>query len=336
MRIYKLHTIVLILLITTALGCRQQEEPTYKHAREVMGTLAEVTAVADDRETARAAVEAAYARLDRVNALMSDYIDNSEIGRLNQLQAGQSLVVSPETFAVLRRAADIAEQSGGAFDITCRPLVWLWKRAGKEQQLPDQATLEKVRARVGWRHITLDPETRSVSPDIDELQIDLGGIAKGYALDLAAEAMQKRGARGGLVNVGGDIVAFGRREDGRPWQVGIRNAFDNGLMGMLAVENHGVATSGNQQRFTIINGTKYSHIIDPRTGRPAEQAPSVTVIAPDGTTADACATVFSVLSVEEGKKLAEQLIGVEVFWAWGDRDDPHFAETPGFDACRVK
>jgi len=320
-----------------AIGCERPTPAVVKNARSVMGTLAEVTAVAPDRATAQRAVEAAYARLDDVNRLMSDYVADSEVGRLNTLPAGDSLVVSPETFHCLEQGMRIAELSGGAFDMTCRPLVALWKQAGREDRLPTEADLQQTLARVGWWKLRLDPATRRVTPTVDRMQIDLGGIAKGYALDLAAEAMRAAGATGGLVDVGGDVVTFGPREDGRPWRIGVKHPFQAGLLLTLSLADRAVATSGVQQRFNTIAGRRYSHIVDPRTGHPAEQAPAVTVIAPDGLTADAWATAFSVLSVDEGWTRLEQrpLPGVEVLWVLPGPAGPVIRQTGGFAAYVV-
>ncbi len=323
-----------LVILAWTIGCERPAPAVVKNARSVMGTFAEVTAVAPERATAQRAVEAAYARLDDVNRLMSDYVADSEVGRLNALPAGDSLVVSPETFHCLEQGVRIAELSGGAFDLTCRPLVALWKQAGKEDRLPTEADLQRTLARVGWRKLRLDPATRRVTPTVDGMQIDLGGIAKGYALDLAAEAMRAAGATGGLVDVGGDVVAFGPREAGQPWRIGVKHPFQTGLLLTLSLKDRAVATSGVQQRFNTIAGRRYSHIVDPRTGRPAEQAPAVTVIAPDGLTADAWATAFSVLSVDEGAALMERtpLPGVEVMWVRPGPAGPVIRQTSGFGA----
>lgn len=320
-----------MLICLAGAGCGDESSTTtYKQSRVVMGTFAEVTAVAPDRTAATAAVEAAYDRLELVNRLMSDYRDDSEVGRLNALAAGQSLVVSPETFHVLEKAAEVSQASGGAFDVTCRPLVSLWKQAGKSNKLPGDAELAVTRKRVGWQQLALDPATRTVTIGGDSVRVDLGGIAKGYSLDLAASAMRQAGAVGGLVNVGGDVVAFGTQAGGLPWRIGIRHPFENGLLGRLKLVDCAVATSGDQQRFSIIEGQRFSHIVDPRTGRPAAQAPAVTVIAPDGITADAWATALSVLRVEEGRPLVEQLDGVEARWFRGSADRLETASSSGF------
>jgi len=319
-------------MLVTLAGCERPVPAVVKHAQTVMGTFAEVTAVAPDQATARRAVEAAYARLKDVNRLMSDYVADSEIGRLNALSAGQSLRVSPETFHCLRRALEIAEQSAGAFDVTCRPLVVLWKQAARQDRLPTEAELRATLARVGWRKLSLHPDQLAVTPTVDGMQVDLGGIAKGYALDLAAAAMRAAGASSGLVDVGGDVLAWGPRADGSAWRVGLRHPFQNGILRTLALIDRAVATSGVQQRFNLIGGRRYSHIVDPRTGRPAEQSPSVTVIASDGLTADAWATAFSVLSVEEGRALLERQpqLELEVLWVLPGKDEPVVQMTPGF------
>lgn len=333
------------MLATAALtlsGCERQSPATVTRSNQVMGTLAAVTAIAPDQQTAEAAVAAAYERLDDVNRLMSDYVEDSEIGRLNRLAPGETMTLSPETYECLSRAIQFHHLSGGTFDPTCRPLVWLWKDAAKRGALPSEAEIAEAQERTGPDKLMLDPQTRSVAVEIAGMQVDLGGIAKGYALDLAAEAMKKAGATAGLVDVGGDIVAFGRKPDGSAWRIGVRDpsAADRSIYGIrLALTDAAVATSGVQERFYEIGGQRYSHIIDPRTGRPAAQAPSVTVIAPDGITADAWATVFSVLPPEEGlalwqDKLAEA--GVQVMWMAGAADAPVTAKTPGFDAFLIK
>ena len=332
----KLNRLALLVIIV---GCDRPAGPvSFKQSREIMGTFAAVTAVAVDQETACGAVEAAYARLSDVNCLMSDYVADSEIGCLNKLAAGESLTVSPETFLCLQQAIDISERSGGAFDPTCRPLIALWKQAGKQGQLPNEAELATVQQRIGWGKLRLDAETHAVTLLAENMQVDLGGIAKGYALDLAAEAMRKSGASGGLVDVGGDIVAFGKREDGTPWRIGVRHPFQNGLFTKLELADAAVATSGVQQRFYEIAGRRYSHIIDPRSGRPAEQAPSVTVIAADGLTADAWATVLSVLTIAEGRVLlrSPNAPAIEVMWIAGTADSAVIDKTSGFDHYLVE
>jgi len=316
-------------------GCERDSGPArVSRAREIMGTFATLTAIAADEATAAAAVEAGYARLQDVNRLMSDYITESEIGQLNRQPVGEPLSLSPETLRCLRRAIEISKLSGGAFDVTCRPLVVLWKTAGREGRLPSEQELASVRSLIGADKIALDAEAATAARTADGVQVDLGGIAKGYALDLAGEAMLSAGARGALVDVGGDVLAIESNAAGQPWRVGIKHPFHQTLHTILELSDRAVATSGVQQRFYEIDGKRYSHIIDPRSGRPAEQAPSVTVIAADGITADAWATVFSVLTIEEGRQLitAGRAPKLEVMWITGPTDQQVVEKTAGFDA----
>ena len=316
-------------------GCeRDSGSARVSRAREIMGTFATLTAIAPDEPTATAAVEAGYARLQDVNRLMSDYVPDSEVGQLNRLPAGESLPLSPETFRCLQRAIEVSQASGGAFDVTCRPLVSLWKDAGRAGRLPSEEARARVRSLIGADKIALDVAAGTAARTAEGVQVDLGGIAKGYALDLAGEAMVNAGAASALVDVGGDVLAIGVNESGKPWRVGIKHPFRQAIFVILELSNRAVATSGVQQRFYEIDDKRYSHIIDPRTGRPAEQAPSVTVIAADGLTADAWATVFSVLTIEEGRQLiaAGRAPKLEVMWITGTADEPRVEKTAGFDA----
>lgn len=346
-------------------GAERATLEKHAHAREVMGTFAEVQAHAVDEATARRGVEAAYAALDRVNALMSDYRDDSEISALKRAEPGARVAVSFDTWACLGLARAAGAISGGAFDATVRPLIGVWRAAAQAGELPTNDALAAARARVGWEKVVLQPEfagdqrlaelrrnawrARELPREYfaarvaEGVEVDLGGIAKGYALDLAAEALREAGAAAGIVNVGGDIVFVGERPDGDGWRVGVRHPFADGLFGTLVLRKVGasraVATSGLQQRFFEIDGQRYSHIIDPRSGRPAEEAPSVTVIAEDGTTADAFATILSVLSVAEGRALLAnepRAGGVEALWIAGPAEQPRLEMTGGFEAFLVR
>ncbi len=330
---------VIAALVILVPGCDRgkagNELPTSRTARQsrkVMGTFASLTAVAKDKATAMASVEAGYDRLDAIERLMSTYLEDSEVSRINKLEPGESMAVSVDTFACLLAARDVAKASGGAFDATCRPFVLCWRDATKDGRLPTDAELTEARQRVGSEHILLENKGITYSPGVAGLQVDLGGIAKGYALDMAAAAMREAGATDVLVDVGGDVVAVGKSEAGRPWRVGVRHPFVEGLIEKIELSGKAVATSGLQQRFFEIDGQRYSHIIDPRAGRPAAEAPCVTVIADDGMTADAWATAFSVLSVAEGQRLITEgkAPAMEVMWITGNAESPQITRTPGF------
>lgn len=328
-----LATTLIIALPAALIACDASPRThSASRARELMGTLATVTALAPTPQAASAAVDAAYRRLDAVNGWMSDYDPNSDIGRLNRAAAGAAVSVSPHTLACVDAAIRYGRLSGGAFDITVRPLVSLWRKAGAAKRMPADADLAAARALVGYHDIALDPGACALALPREGMQIDLGGIAVGYALDYAAEAMREAGAASGLIDVGGDVLAFGAGPEGDGWRVGVKNPFGEGLLARLLLRDMAVTTSGKQQRFYEIDGHRYSHIIDPRTGLPAEQAPCVVVIARMGIDADAWATALSVLGIEEGGALLAggTAPGAEAMWITGDNGKTGITNTPGF------
>ena len=269
-----------------------------RHPTGIMGTSCTLAAAAPGGagEAGEAALAAAEAELRRVEALMSNWIDASELSRFNAAPAGKRFHLSTDTLAVLRSSRRFWELSGGAFDVTCRPQLELWKESGRRGLLPSPEELAAARAHSHWDQLTLDEG--SAVKSAGTLQVDLGGIAKGYGVDLALDAIRRHGLPGGLVEVGGDLAVFGRSPapgSGGAWPVGLRDPRADRAWGTLALRDAAVCTSGNYARFVTIDGRRYSHIVDPRSGRPAQEAASVTVIAPDALTADAWATALAVL-----------------------------------------
>ena len=273
-----------------------------RHPTGIMGTSCTLAAPAPGGagEAGETALAAAEAELRQVEALMSNWIDASEVSRFNAAPAGERFPLSTDTLAVLRSSRRFWELSGGAFDVTCRPQLELWKESGRRGLLPSPEELAAARARSHWDQLTLD-ETSTGSSAVKSagtLQVDLGGIAKGYGVDRALDAIRRHGLPGGLVEVGGDLAVFGRSPapgSGGAWLVGLRDPRADRAWGTLALREAAVCTSGNYARFVTIDGRRYSHIVDPRSGRPAQEAASVTVVAPDALTADAWATALAVL-----------------------------------------
>ena len=281
------------------------------HPPAVMGTACTLTVVVPraKKTTAHEALAKAEAALRRIEALMSTYRDDSEVRRLKGASAMQRIGLSPETLEVLRTARHFAEVTGGAFDATAAPLFRLWKRCAELDRLPTQDELATARAASRWSAFTLfkDGAVKANSP----AEVDLGGIAKGYAIDRAVETMKAAGCVGGLVDVGGDIRCFGTKPGGYPWRIAVRAPSGPQYAGVLELESAAVCTSGDYLRFVVIKSKRYSHIIDPRSGMPVDTTPSATVIAPDATTADALATAISVLGPKEGLDLVNRLEGAE-------------------------
>ncbi len=298
--------------------------------RPIMGTFARIVAVANIRvireitpqqlkilraAAAKLYIEPAFTEIEKVDELMSDYKSSSEISELNQDGFRRAVVVSKSTYEVLQRGIEFSKLSDGAFDITIGPLVDLWRSAGEANSVPTDAELQQVRSKVGYEKLILDANEMTVRFAAEGMKIDLGGIAKGLAIDKAIEAIKEAGGLGALVDIGGDIRCYGKTPKGQKyWFVGLQNPdleSEEQILFTLKLSAGAVATSGDYQRFVVIGGRHYSHIINERTGSSAEALSSVTIIAGSATDADALATAVSVMGAEKGIELIEKCPGTE-------------------------
>ena len=281
--------------------------------RPVMGTIAHVVAVAPDEMRANISIESAFTMLAVVEKVMSDYDPTSQLSGVNQRAYESQAKVSEPLFEVLVTAVEYSKKTDGAFDVTIGPVVDVWRKAAKEGRKPTDEELAAAKEKVGYEKLILDAENRTVRFAVEGMRLDLGGIAKGYAIDRAIEAMRSRGAIGGMVDVGGDIRCFGRRKDEmQQWLVGLQNPEVEGdLLLKLRLNDTSVATSGDYRRFVLIDGQRYSHIFDPAMSTSAQDLTSVTIIAPTAMQADILATAVSVMGKEKGLKLVELMEGVE-------------------------
>jgi thiamine biosynthesis lipoprotein len=285
---------------------------TARSVRSKMGSRFEVTAVHADDAIAWRAVEAAYAEIDRLESLISEWIETSEVSALNRSAGVRPERVSPEVLALVERALSVSRLTGGAFDITFLSVGRLWDFEAANPVRPDPAALREGLAGVGADKVVVDVAAGTVFLRDPRTRIGFGAIGKGWAANVGARLLRAHGATGGVVNAGGDLLAFGRREDGRPWRVGIANPLDRDrVFGYLDVTDQAVVTSGDYERFVTIDGQRFSHILDPRTGYPAREVRSATIVCPDAELADALATAVSVMGIEEGLALIEALNGVE-------------------------
>ena len=285
----------------------------------VMGTFARVVAVAKDSDTAQECIQAALAEIRLVDDLMSDFKRDSEIGRANTEAAEHPVQVGESTFEVLRRSVEFSKLSDGAFDVTVGPLVDLFRTAKKTGAAPTQEQIAQAKTKVGFEKLELDGQNRTVRFTVNGMRLDLGAIAKGYAADKAAEAAQRCGAAGAMVDLGGNIRCFGSPPKGRDhWLIGVQDpnaavegTSGGGLLLTLKINDESIATSGDYQQFALIAGKRYSHILDPHTGWSAEGLSSVTIITDNATDADALSTAVSVMGVEKGLALIEKLPDTE-------------------------
>jgi thiamine biosynthesis lipoprotein len=279
----------------------------------------------EGRERAKRAFAAAEEALRAVEASMSTWIDDSEMSRLNRMPAGVEVELSPPCMIVLSAAQAAWEISDGAFDITIAPLVGLWRAAGETGRMPSLESIEGARARSCWEDLRLTDFGAVKSRH--EVRVDLGGIAKGFGIDCAIDAMQVTGVRGGLVDVGGDLRVFGKSLDDSLWPIEIRAPFAGEETPRITVSDRAVCTSGDYARFVEIEGRRFSHIIDPRTGYPSTEVASATVIAFNALEGDIWATVLSVLG-EKGLELLPD--DVEAYLILGPSDAPREIKTEGF------
>jgi FAD:protein FMN transferase len=292
----------------TALHGAQQPE-RIEAAEPIMGTLFRMTVYSTDPVVARSVLNQAFERVRTLDAMLSDYKPDSELMRACRTAHKQPVPVSEDLFLLLEAAQNLARQTEGAFDVTLGPVIQLWRKSRKEGQLPAPAELQQARRHSGYQHLTLDAKHRTMSLDLSDMQIDLGGIAKGYAADEALHVLQSRGLRQALVAAGGDL-AIGDPPPGQSgWRVGLElpdTAAKDHFTEVVTLHNTAVSTSGDTEQFVEIGGARYSHIIDPATGIALRESIGATVIAKRGMDADALATAICVMGADRGLQFIEQ------------------------------
>jgi len=275
----------------------------------LMDTLVTIQVVAGSEETADRAMAKAFEEIGKLDTLLNFFSDKSELALINRNAGVSGVRVSPETLEVIEKAVYASEKSGGAFDVTIGPVSSLWNFAIKVK--PDDKAISEKLGLVNYKLLVLDQEKSTVGLRKKGMLIDLGAIAKGYGADKAVGALKKQGIKSGLVAVAGDIKAFGLKQDEKPWRVGIRNprqkGTDDEILATIEITDMAISTSGDYERFFIIEGKRFNHILDPGTGYPARGCQSVSVMAKDGVSADSFSTAVFVLGPERGMALLQQL-----------------------------
>jgi len=328
-----------LAILPFSLGYSQESK--VERARPMMGTMVEITVFRDTsspkeikagREPEEEAIELAFQAISRVDGLMSNYKADSQLSLINQ-QAGRDYVrVAPEVLKVINMAIGIAELSGGAFDITVAPLVQLWGFHKKSGHMPPEEEIHKFLPLVNYKNILIDQEKNRVKLKLPGMAIDLGGIAKGYAVDRAIEVLKNNGIQRALVNAGGDLFALGHPPTRKFWHLGIRHPFvPDRVVSTLQVRDQAVATSGNYENFFVLNGKRYSHILDPKTGQPIQGIASVTVLAKTALEADALATTVAVLGPQKGMDLLNSQPDTEGIIILDERNRPSYLLSPGLE-----
>ncbi len=287
----------------------------YEFAQIEMGTVFSIILYTPTEVEAQQASAAAFRRIEGLDSLLSDYKRHSELNRVCREAAVSAQIVSSDLFYVLQKSVEFSERTGGAFDVTVKPLVDLWKEAFRDSRRPEEDRIRRALSRVGHSQILLNPRTRSVRFRHPGVTLDLGAIAKGYAADEVVKLLRSREIETVLIDAGGDVRAGRAPPGSEGWRIEVEGA---GREVPLILVDQAIATSGDLHNFAEIGGVRYSHIIDPRSGQALEESRQVTVVAPDALSADALATAFSVLSPRRVGEITAGLPGVSVTMRWPD------------------
>jgi FAD:protein FMN transferase len=285
------------------------EAQWFRRSEAIMGTAIQVELWSEDGAQAEAAMAAVIDEMHRIDRVMSPHRADSALSRINREAAAWPVPLSEEMFELLERALHFSELSDGAFDITYASAGHLYDyRAGVH---PSDETLDAARALIGWRGLQLQPGTRSVRFARDGMRIDLGGFAKGHAVDNGVAILRRHGIAHGMVSAGGDSHVLGDRR-GRPWTIGVRDPRrENEVVAVLPLEDVAISTSGDYERFFERDGVRHHHLIDPKTGRSACGVRSVTILADDGLTSEALSKCVFVMGCERGLRFIESQPGVD-------------------------
>lgn len=304
-----------LLLLIFFLGCTNigNTQEIYSFKTSLIGSPFELTVVATDSTQANLYFEASVQEVKRIELLISEWKPETEVSKVND-QAGISAVkVSKEVFDLVERALKISKISEGAFDLTFASMEKLWQFDKKEHaSLPSPEIVSNNVKNVGYPFIQMDKKNQTIYITNPKTKIGLGGIGQGYIADKISEKLKGMGCTSAVVNVSGDVYAWGKKPDQKPWQVAITNPMNTQkIIGYFPLENSAVETSGNYEKYFTYNQKRYAHIIDPRTGYPVQDIVSVSVFAKTTELSDALATAVFVLGVTDGLALLNQLDGIE-------------------------
>lgn len=309
----------LCCLIFSPFFLQAQSAKAHTKTLILMGSRFEITAISHSDSLAWRAITAAETEIRRIEKLISSWDPNSQTSQINQAAGISPVKVDDELFQLIRRSQKISQLSGGAFDISFASIDRIWRFDGSMEMLPDSNEVAQSVANINWRKIQLRPDSQQVFLVQKGMKIGFGAIGKGYAANRAKTLMLRMGITSGLVNAGGDLIAWGQRADNSPWSIGIAEPQNPAsIFARLEINNQAVVTSGNYEKYVVFNGKRYAHIIDPRTGWPVQELKSVTIICPDAELADGLATAIFVLGPKQGLSLVNQLKGIQCLMITAD------------------
>jgi thiamine biosynthesis lipoprotein len=319
---------VLFLSLVLLFSCSSGQS-VYQKSEPLMDTLVTVTVVSNSAERASKAIESAFSVIGKFGDRINFFSPSSELSEINRNAGIRPVRVSTDTLDIIETAVFVSRKSDGAFDATIGPEISLWD-FHKKIKPPDEQ-IRKNLSLVDYRNVVIDKEKSTVFLKKKGMLMDLGGIAKGYAADLAVADLRRNGITAGIVANAGDIRVFGRKPDGMPWNVGIENprheSGSDEIIAKVKLLDRAISTSGDYQRYFIIDGKRYHHLLDPATGYPAHGCRSVSVITDRGAFTDAFSTAVFVLGPEKGMKLVREMKMDAVIV----KSDGTILTTPGLD-----
>ena len=284
----------------------------FKHTIKLMGSRFEITVVANDSIKAAEYTDIAISEINRIENMISSWDPNSQTSEINKNSGIKPVKVDNELLQLIERAIVISKLTDGAFDISYASMDRIWKFDGSMSSMPSDEEVKSSVAKVGYQNIIIDKENSTVFLKLPGMKIGFGAIGKGYAADMAKALLIKKGVIAGIINASGDMNTWGKQPNGEYWKVGITNPLNKSkVMALLPIDEGAVVTSGDYEKHVTINGKRYTHIIDPRTGFPSIGIISVTVFAPKAELADALATSVFVMGTNVGLNLINQLPNIE-------------------------
>lgn len=296
-----------LLFIALFLSTVSVAQIAQKRTVKLMGSRFDITIVANDKATANAYIDTAIVEISRIENLISDWIPTSQVSEINQNAGIRRVQVDPELFELTSRAVHYSRISNGAFDISYASMDKIWKFDDSMTQIPSAEAIKKSVEKIGYKNIVLDSIHHTIYLKLTGMKIGFGSIGKGYAADKTKELLLKKGIKAGIINASGDLNSWGKQPNGKKWQTGITNPFDpEEIFTTFKLNNSAVVTSGTYGKFVVLEGKKYAHIIDPRTGYPATGLASVTVFSESAELANGLSTAVIVLGQVAGINLLQQ------------------------------
>lgn len=310
---YFISAVLVIAISALAVGCGFKSLLTpkpYTETQFLMDTVMEITVYGDNKEEA---VKAAFTEIKRLHTLSDNFDESSQVSKVNQMAGLEKVKVDSDIINMVQRSNELSDQFDGVFDVTVGPLTDLWGIGRKGDFVPTQVEIDQVLPLVNYRLLQVDTTDDTLYLPKKGMKLDLGGIAKGYAVDKAIEILKAKGIQSALINAGGDVRVIGNKPDGTPWRIGVQHPRDTeGIIAKLALTAwDNMETSGDYQRFIVKDGVRYSHILDPRTGRQPQGTISVTIVGNSSTDDDVFSTAVFVLGAEKGLAKLKNFPGVD-------------------------